>query len=163
MVGAASSNTVGGDQAQDQNLISGNGSSGVRFFNSGLARGSGNAVVGNRIGTRVAGENAEPNDGAGVTVTGAFDQTEIRGNLISGNTDGVNINDGAPQPAGEAGPIDTVVAGNLIGTDKDGESLIANTISGVNVIEINDHRVRGTVIGGASGLTPGARAPGTAT
>ena len=160
VVGAASSNTVGGDQAQDQNLISGNGTGGVRFFNSGLARGSGNAVVGNRIGTRVAGENAEPNGGAGVTVTGAFDQTEIRGNLISGNTDGVNINDAAPQPAGEAGPTDTVVAGNLIGTDKDGEALIANTISGVNVIEINDHRVRGTVIGGASGLTPGGPCAG---
>ena len=160
VIGAASQNTIGGDQPQDLNLISGNGSGGVRFFNSGLARASGNAVTGNRIGTRVAGENPEPNDGAGVTITGALDETEVRGNLISGNFDGVNVNETGVQPAGEAGPTDTIVAGNLIGTDKDGEAVIANTISGINVIEINGRPIRGTVIGGTSGLTPGGPCSG---
>ncbi len=160
VIGAASQNVIGGDQPADQNLISGNGSAGVRFFNSGLARASGNSVLGNRIGTRVAGENPEPNDGSGVTIGGAVDSTEIRGNLISGNDNGVDINDSAPQPAGEAGPTDTVVAGNLIGTDKDGEAVVANTIAGIDVTEINDRPVRGTVIGGTSGLTPGGACSG---
>ena len=38
--------------------------------------------------------------------------------------------------------------------------MIANTISGINVIEINGRPIRGTVIGGTSGLTPGGPCSG---
>ena len=151
----ASETTIGGDDPGDVNLISGNGTGGVRFVNFAAERATGNAVVGNRIGTRIAGENALPNGGDGVTIGGSVDETEIRDNLISGNTgSGVGIDDASPTPPGSAAPTDTVVAGNLIGTDDDGAQAIGNSQFGIGAFAINDRPLEGTVIGGTTGLTP---------
>ena len=162
VIGGADGITIGGDEAADANLVSGNGSGGVRFFNSTTDRAEDNAIAGNRIGTRVGGELALANGGPGITMSGGLDSTEIHGNLISANENaGVSIDDATPAPDGEPGPTGTTIAGNLIGTDIDGAEPLGNESFGVRITEEgDDHAVTGTVVGGASGLTPGGPCTG---
>ena len=103
--------TVGGPNLAARNIISGNGASGVY----------GGVVVGNFIGTDVAGGTAVPNGTDpnapyrdGVTLAG-----RITGNLISGNRgNGITLN-GA-----------SAIAGNYVGTDATGRRRSAMTGTG---------------------------------
>jgi CSLREA domain-containing protein len=115
-------NLIGGDQPGAGNLISGNGGSGVTVFES-----YSNTVQGNLIGTDVSGSAAVGNGFAGVHVeaVGEFDSKTLIGgsspaarNLISGNEVGV-LTDEA---------MNTVVEGNLIGTDLSGAEALGNSI-----------------------------------
>ena len=116
-------NTIGGSVSGDSNLISGNTGYGI-YLDFGTTD---TIIVGNKIGTDIAGTLALPNS-TGIFVS-ADDNTigggaAGMGNLISGNTaDGVAI----------SGASGTVVAGNLIGTDVRGTFAIANSIG----VEIN--------------------------
>ena len=49
--------------------------------------------------------------------------TEVRGNVISGNVQGVTISGGST--------TGTVVAGNVIGLDAAGTSAVANSVNGI--------------------------------
>jgi CSLREA domain-containing protein len=100
--------------------------------------GQGNVIAGNFIGTDPTGTTAVPNGFAGVDVTSGHN-TRIGGtlaadrNLISGNTGGaaVALASTAPGPG-------SIVQGNLIGTQKDGRSALANAGDGVLVTGTNN-------------------------
>ena len=135
-VDGVASNTIGGISAGAGNVISGHSTgAGVEFFSSGAA---GNVVLGNRIGTNAAGTAAIPN-GVGVsvqignnTIGGA---AAGAGNLISGNTRGIDLN-------GET-VSGVLVQGNRIGTDAAGTGGIGN---GTGVLV--DSFASGNTIGG---------------
>jgi hypothetical protein len=131
IVDGAGMNTVGGTTAGARNVISGNASSGVKI--SGNApdgtRTADNVVAGNYIGTNAAGTAALGND-HGVELSSGTGDNTIGGttagsrNVISGNaSDGVLISD--------AFTSGNTVAGNFIGTNKDGTAAVANGADGV--------------------------------
>ncbi|MEM7051594.1 MAG: IPTL-CTERM sorting domain-containing protein [Acidobacteriota bacterium] len=130
--GGATSNTIGGSVAGAGNVISGNGSEGVRV------NGSSTVIAGNFIGTDATGSAALPN-GLGVQLQTA--QNTVGGllaaarNVISGNNGrGILINSGASE---------NLVAGNFIGTDVSGTVALPNG-SGMLIISASDNTVGGT-------------------
>ncbi len=121
-------NVVGGTTAAARNVISGNNVPGMSYAllvgASGLTA---TMIQGNYVGTDASGSFAVPNylgigivAGSEATVGGS---TAGAGNVVSGNaTNGIGI----------GGP-DTVVVGNLIGTDAAGASGIGNGQFGVAI------------------------------
>jgi hypothetical protein len=116
----ATANTVGGTASGSVNVISAN-NIGIYVGGSGT---SGNVVAGDLIGTDINGTAALGNVLAGVAiVNGATANTVGGGNVISGNGDGVFL-----QNSGTSGNL---VAGNLIGTDVHGTASLGNVLRGV--------------------------------
>ena len=112
------------------NVISGNETEGMWIENS-----DHNIIAGNYIGTNFSGTTAAPNRNGiylangssrniiGTNGDGVNDSGE--GNLISGNNyNGVNISGTTT--------IKNVIAGNYIGTTKDGSSPLGNSLGGVS-------------------------------
>jgi hypothetical protein len=111
-----------------------------------------NRVSGNRIGTDADGAVRQPNS-FGVSISNSANNvigTDADGhndfaerNLISGNSKhGVDVNG-----AGAAG---NVIAGNYIGTNRDGSAALANTTEGIHMLGgAHDNRI--------GGVTPAAR------
>jgi hypothetical protein len=102
-------NGDGVDDEAERNIISGNSVQGVALG------GSSNVIAGNYIGTDATGMYAIANPVFGVR--GGGYRGSITGNLISGNGQGIN-------PAG----YNVLVQGNMIGTDKTGETALPNEI-----------------------------------
>ncbi|MET0618900.1 MAG: hypothetical protein ABW056_01410, partial [Thermoanaerobaculia bacterium] len=127
-------NLIGGTTAAAKNLISGNNGYGIRILG-----GSGNLIRGNLIGTKLNGTEALGNQ-IGVSITGGGSDNVVggtaagAGNLVSGNTLGVEL----------AGGSGNLVAGNRIGTDASGAVDIGN----VNGIQANTET--GLVVGGTT-------------
>ena len=133
------------------NVISGNGQSGILLFSSDSVTSpartnfsGGTTVAGNRIGTNAAGTSMVANGGDGVAIVGSsgnllgpavvtigVQSYAIPGNLISGNAQaGVLIF----SPA-ESSPANwNRLAGNKIGTDATGEHALGNRGDGVDVL-----------------------------
>ncbi len=116
--------TIGGSTANERNVISGNGTDGIRL------QGPNNTVSGNYIGTNAAGTAAIANVFLGVEITGAGANNNTIGgntaalrNVISGNNNGV---------MSQGGAAGTKIQGNYIGTNAAGTAAIANG-QGVNV------------------------------
>ena len=138
---SGSNNTIGGTTAGASNVISGNDGFGVVIFgpNGGA---SGNLVQGNFIGTDVNGTKLLGNNGDGVVLSSAPNNT-IGGttaaarNVISGNGKfGVVI---------ESNPsTGNLVQGNFIGTDVNGTAALANANHGV-IVQLG---ASGNTIGG---------------
>ena len=108
-------NTIGGTAAGAGNVVSGNTSNGIHISRSGT---TGNLVAGNWIGTNATGTAALGNAGDGVKSirrrpTRSAGPATGAGNLISGNTNGVEMSDASAN----------LVQGNLIGLDQTGHSL----------------------------------------
>jgi hypothetical protein len=135
----SSGNIIGGDTAQDRNIISANRNNGIDIIASSL-----NQVMGNYIGTDVTGTIYRGNGANGVLLTdgakanliggdatggneptnGIFD-TPPQGNLISGNdANGILITGNATQ---------NTLSGNFIGTSASGNSALGNTLDGVAI------------------------------
>lgn len=120
------------------NLISGNRGSGVLIIQSGA---SNNRVLGNNIGTDIAGTNFLANSYSGVTIDGAA-ANQIGGtnygdgNLISGNLqNGIYLlNSGGGM---------NVIYGNMIGTDAAGANALSNAYSGIWV-QVPGNRIGAT-------------------
>jgi hypothetical protein len=141
IVKGATNNTIGGTDVGAANVISGNGWQGVNVSDAGT---SGNAILGNMIGTDLNGELALGNGLAGVFIGSAHGTvvggTAVdAGNVISGNkTSGLSING--------VGASGTVVQGNKIGTDKDGGKALKNADNGVDITNgAADNTIGGTV------------------
>lgn len=118
-------NTVGGTSAGSVNVISGNAAQGINITSSHQ-----NTVLGNLIGTSVAGMNAVPNGAQGLLLNAGASRNVIGGvisgarNIISGNTQsGVHLN----------GSDENVIQGNLIGTNVIGGAAIPNSLHGIVV------------------------------
>jgi hypothetical protein len=127
--GGATGNTVGGTSTGGRNVISGNHNDGVQVYSSGTA---GNVLIGNLIGTNVAGTAAVPNTYEGVRITGGASSDTLggtaagAGNVISGNGDtGVWIY-GTSTSA-------ILVEGNVIGRTADGSAALGNNGAGIYV------------------------------
>ncbi|MAE65270.1 MAG: hypothetical protein CMJ18_13445, partial [Phycisphaeraceae bacterium] len=138
--GGATGNTIGGTDANAENLISGNTTNGIAIRNAGT---SGNFVEGNLIGTNLAGTGAVANGAAGIQISDSASGNTIGGttsdhrNLVSGNTtDGVEL-------LSTAG-VNTIL-GNDIGTNLAGSGPIANAI-GID-IQNNGNTIGGTAAG----------------
>ena len=127
--GSAASNSIGGVNVGEGNVISGNGNYGIAFSATGV---NGNTILGNYIGLNAAGTAALPNAYAGVGIYGGAAANTVGGfsagarNVISGNgNDGVLI-------TGTTSTGNTVV-GNYIGLNAAGAAAIGNAWVGVDV------------------------------
>ncbi len=94
--------TVGGTVAGAGNVISGNGSNGVRI-NSSTA--SGNRVQGNRIGTRADGVTSLPNSSDGVRVINSASNNTVGGAPGEGNIIAFNLGTGVRIESGTGNAI----------------------------------------------------------
>ena len=135
--------TIGGTASGARNVISGNDQQGVN-----IATCSNTVVVGNHIGTNLAGTAAVPNTLFGIQIFSTSTNNRIGGpesgarNVISGNTlSGIHIRD--------SDVTGNVVAGNYIGVAADGTTVVANGDHGVQI----NTSAHGNTIGG---LTSGA-------
>jgi hypothetical protein len=148
----------GGNQPINGLVLTGSTSNGSRIcalniidFADGIqVQSDNNTIDGNRIGTTLNGEAAASNSGVGIVVNGG-DNNTIGGplnlaanppthNLISGNSLGGVALVGNAQ--------NNTIAGNLIGTDKDGDTAVPNG-TGLNGAGISvPASSTGTVIGG---------------
>jgi len=142
-ISSAPGNTIGGTAAGARNVISGNGAVGVVLYDTGA---SGNYVVGNLIGTNLAGTAPLGNTYDGVFINNAPSNviggtTTSTRNVISANhNSGVNIsgNDAT----------NNVIQGNHIGTNAAGTGGLGNGYDGVRVgADSSNTSVGGTLAG----------------
>jgi hypothetical protein len=139
-VGGLNGLTPGGPCAGDCNLISGNTGDGIHIHEFG-----GGLIEGNFAGTDVTGTSALGNGGSGIHIS--YDSPVTiggtasgAGNLTSGNTFGIEVEQSAP-----------VIQGNFIGANVNGNGAIPNTTTGIYVHQGN-HSYPFTI----GGLTAGA-------
>ena len=134
----ANQNIIGGSNAGEGNLISGNGSYGVYLQGNAENPVLNNDIAGNYIGTKVDGLEALPNEVGIMMLTGVNNSNVIggilsgAGNLISGNS-----NAGILIYAGENNKIQR----NFIGTNIAGDGALPNP-TGIGISTL------GNVVGG---------------
>jgi parallel beta-helix repeat protein len=123
----AQGNVIGGANAGQRNLISGNAGYGITIT---ATNSNGNAVLGNYIGLDATGTFAVSNAASGIGIWGGSSSNMVGGanagarNVISGNFEyGVYI--------GDSNTTDTVVQGNYVGTDATGDNPVPNSYGGV--------------------------------
>lgn len=144
LVISASSCTVRGLVINRFRSTSGFGGVGIFLTTQG-----GNQIMGNFIGTDVAGLADLGNGSAGVIIGSAADQLRLSNllggttpdarNLISGNGFGVTI-----EPTGFHDAKGNIVQGNLIGTDKTGAAALGNDQFGLRIFNAFDNTIGGT-------------------
>ncbi len=141
----ASHNRVGGKDARERNIISGNGVHGVSL----VGNNTGNAIIGNYIGTDVSGTNSLGNGDHGVAIElGAYNNLVENNVIITTGRNAVLINDW--------GSSYNVVIGNLIGTDARGTialgggfcSVLIGMGAGFNRIGGTTPEERNIIVGG---------------
>ena len=144
-----------------ENVISGNGSSGVRTTGGA----GGVSIHQNFIGTDAAGQRAVPNgtnplltyhdgvtvEGVGPVVIGSTPRGDLPGgrNVISGNVGaGISIRGGASSNISHS----PAIYGNFVGTDSTGNVAVGNGGGGIRLIGTTGAtRVKGNVISGNGG------------
>jgi len=132
---------VGGLNAGEGNVISGNRAGMITFNNS-----VNTMIRGNFIGTDPTGSFAVGNNGNAITNSfGAATWRDIRRNLISGNrTHGIVLS-GNDRVSGSNG--DLQIAGNYIGVDRTGLNAVPNGANGISMVR---GVVSGIVFGGTT-------------
>lgn len=123
IVAGASGNVIGGTAPGTANVISGNDRDGVALGGRGT---SGNAVVGNLIGTDPTGTLAVANAAFGVLVTGG-----ASGNVVGGTPDAPNVVSGNAQDGVvlfAAATSGNEIADNVIGADITGTEPLGNRV-----------------------------------
>lgn len=127
---STNNNTIGGEGVGEGNVISGNGGPDANSTGSGilLIEANANTILGNYIGTDVAGLNPLGNKHDGITI---FDQSSdnIIGDVNAGNVIGSNGDSGVWLKG--AGAQGNMVSGNHIGTDVNGAEQLPNTRYGI--------------------------------
>lgn len=146
----AHGNTVGGTAAGARNIISGNRDHGIE---TNSPAGTGNVIQGNYIGTNATGTAAIPNRGlSAIFIRGGSHTiggtTPPARNVISGNTgNGIDLSSALT-------PIsNSLIQGNLIGTDATGASVLRNGSDGVFASFSSNDLVGGTVPGARNVLS----------
>jgi parallel beta-helix repeat protein len=131
----ASYNRIGGTNPGEGNLISGCNELGIEV---GGAESSGNAIIGNYIGTDVSGAVILGIFGSGISIEQGAINNLVKGNLVSGcSRHGIAICD--------SGSSFNVVIGNLIGTDASGGIALGNGEAGVITAgDVSFNRIGGT-------------------
>ncbi|HKW28280.1 MAG TPA: M12 family metallopeptidase, partial [Verrucomicrobiae bacterium] len=142
LAAGASGNLIGGTNALERNVISGNSQYGVFISDSDT---TGNRIFGNYIGTDFSGSSAAPNGKSGVFIGNASSGnyvglTALVRNIISGNSEyGIYLTD--------SNTTGNRISGNYIGTDFSGSNAVPNAKSGVFI----GNGAGGTYIGGTAG------------
>jgi parallel beta-helix repeat protein len=109
-------NTIGGYNAGERNVISGNRVYGMIYYGNV----SYNPTIGNYIGTDASGNNAMPN-ATGICVDGGSNHNPIENNVLSGNISyGIFIV--------TTGTYYNTMKGNLVGTNAAGTDSVPNDI-----------------------------------
>jgi hypothetical protein len=168
-LGGGSNVVIGGTNAADQNVISGNGGSGIFIPQVSTGGGPVNAVIeGNLIGVMLVtglfpsvlpGFIGLPNGGDGATILGGTHTTiggaaAGAGNLIAGNTnDGIRIGPGASGNQvidNSLGGVTSMTPDIFLGNGHSGLNIqsASNTFVSGNTIANNDHN--GITVTGAS-------------
>ena len=126
-------NLIGGTEAGERNIISGNAESGIYII---TAQSIGNEIIGNFIGTDKEGINKKHNK-IGILIESFPSQTTIRNNVISGNDEeGIRLYYSANN---------NYIKGNLIGTDVTGRLGLGNGTSGITILQSKDNIIGGIV------------------
>jgi len=147
IVSGAHSNTVGGVDSGDRNLISGNDSNGIYIGDIGT---NGNIVVGNYIGTDITGTVGLGNK-KGIWITNGAQNNIVGGsssdrrNIISGNEE-----EGILMGCLGTGTEGNKIIGNFIGTDATGTVNLGNGWNGIFI----GSGAQDNIIGGSN---PGER------
>ena len=137
-------NLIGGSNAGEGNLISGNTQYGIEIDGGEETRS--HQIVGNRIGTNSAGTGGLGNGLSGIFVTNISTQNTISDNLISGNgQNGIRI---------EGGEQNTV-EGNMIGTNAAGTAALPNIAHGLLLENDADNNLIGGSTSAARNLISG--------
>ncbi len=125
---------IGGDQAVERNLISGNGINGIR-----LLRSPNNTIQGNYVGTTSDGMSALGNAESGVRID------DSRGNQIGGANEGARniISGNSGNGISIFGGSNNNIQGNHIGTTADGLSALGNGLDGVAILVTTGDAVGG--------------------
>jgi len=146
LIQAATNCQVGGTNAGEGNLISGNQFVGVGIGNAGS---TGNKVLGNFIGTNAAGDGGLA-QGIGIYIFDAGSSNTIGGattasrNLVSGHTNnGIQVNDNTCDG--------NVIQGNYVGTTVNGNAAITSAGWGMYVAGKNT-TILGNVVSGNSSV-----------
>jgi len=130
-------NQIGGTNAGEGNLISGNGDAGVY-----LVYGGGNRVQGNRIGTSATGASSLGNKNNGIAIFNSVEniiggESGLGRNVISGNLgSGIYLFGG--------GSKGNFVQGNFIGVDVTGKNCISNVADGITLYNASANLIGGT-------------------
>ncbi|MDY0142383.1 MAG: T9SS type A sorting domain-containing protein [Bacteroidales bacterium] len=140
---AAKFNTIGGTNANERNIVSGNVAYGIPVFGAGA---EGNIIIGNYIGTDITGTIAIPNtygvlfdDGSYGNILGGSSTSER--NIISGNSAyGVFIYN--------MGTNSNIVKNNYIGTNAEGTAAIPNAVGVVVDGAAFKHKIDNNIISG---------------
>ncbi len=137
----AANNLIGGTNAADRNVISGND---YGIFVTGFGS-SGNVIAGNLIGTDVTGTFDVGNTNHGVLLD------NVSGNWIGGTVPGarnvISGNNRAGVFLNEALTTGNQVAGNFIGTDITGTTNIANETNGIVLQNATANLIGGATTG----------------
>ena len=133
--------TIGSTNPDLRNIISGNANMGIR-----LNAGDGAQIIGNYIGTNIAGTAAVPNGGYGISVETpeitVGGSTTAHGNLISGNSSGgIDLASSSSL---------SVVRNNQIGTDAAGTGSIPNGGYGIDLFSSNNLILTNTIANNAN-------------
>ena len=147
-INSSSNNRIGTDgdgigDTAERNVIGANNNVGISISGNSSQD---NVIAGNYIGTDATGANAIGNTFGGIQISGST-RTLIgtngdgigdaaEGNLISGNLDGISLSNSAT--------VDTVIAGNLIGTDATGTLDLGNTRNGIRIAASTANTLVGT-------------------
>lgn len=132
--GSGGNHQIGGNSAGERNIVSGNGTYGIRLSTNN------NSITGNYVGTDVSGTLAIPN-GTGIYVSGGT------GNVVGGNTSSKrNIISGNNNYGVQDATTGTLVIGNYIGTDVTGAKALGNS-TGVYGSSATNLEVGGTNAG----------------
>ncbi len=135
----ADNNTIGGPTAADRNLVSGNTLAGIAFDGTGT---TGNVAQGNWTGLNAAGTGVIA-DLAGIAFIDGSSGNSAIDNVVSGNTSsGISIINYDTS----TGSFDSLVQGNLIGTDPTGLLPLGNEGPGVDIYGASS----GNTIGGTT-------------
>jgi len=141
IAGGAKANAIGGTTADALNLISGNTKHGIILKGTGT---TGNTILGNAIGTNLAGVTALANGKDGINIgVGAKANTIGGSGAGEGNTISGNGRMGILIQAGQ-----TEIQGNQIGTTLDGNGALANGSHGIMVTNKSSNtHIGGTAAG----------------
>ncbi len=151
---------VGGSNASERNVISGNSAFGISIEQIG----AGNKIQGNYIGTDATGAIAVGNGDAGNSTTANIRLGTNNGIAVVVGTDGDGFNDaneGNVISGGLAAGIrisdsfsdqgNHVIAGNLIGTDATGKLALPNVV-GIAIVKTSNNRIGTNNDGVSDGL-----------
>jgi uncharacterized repeat protein (TIGR01451 family) len=128
----AQNNTIGGDEPAERNVISGNDWDGVGIHGSGTMS---NTVKGNFIGVAADGWDDCANELHGVYIYGGAQNNTIGGNMMVGERNVISGNGKNGVLIYGDGTTGNVVSGNTIGLDGIGLAALPNGEAGVKITE----------------------------